>query len=351
MRSPVLKLRDFLVYLQTGKNKSKKKMNVIVTGANGQLGKEIKKIVSMGTCKNTYIFVGRDELDITNELDVNRFFSDRSIGVIINCAAYTNVEKAQTDRTASYEVNAMGPMHLAFAAEDNNAVLMHISTDYVFSYLNPLSKPLPTVTLAEDLYIPARPDDCYYGWSKLAGERHIRNAHCKYFIFRTSWLYSPNENNFVSKMFSYAQSGVNRNVVIDQIGSPTNAADLAGFLVRIIETEKHLEQPGGIFNFCNGGVASWYDIATEVYRMCGRRAEDVTPCLSSEFPSNVLRPSYSVLSYEKTQSAFGVPQRYWRDSLEDVVEELKEKAYRERMALNAENAEYDYGHNVNYEEK
>lgn len=336
-------------------------MNILVTGANGQLGKEIKKAVDAignghpdhdSSEKNYYLFATRKDLDITDESAVKEFVHKRFINVIINCAAYTNVERAQRDRDAAYNINALGPLNLALAAKEVGAVLIHISTDYVFSHGTPAKKPLPPVSFSKsayDEYLPVEMDKCYYGYSKLVGEDLIEQSGCKYLIFRTSWLYSSNEGNFVSKMFGKSESNLESNVVVDQVGSPTNAEDLAKFLVRIIEennAENRYLSKTGIYNFCNAGVASWYDLANAVYLLEGFRDKLVCPCFSSDFDSAVFRPSYSVLDFRKTKDTFNEIQKNWFGSLSYVIDEIKERRRKEKEAMEAANSEWEYGHNI-----
>ena len=307
-------------------------MNILVTGANGQLGQEIKwavDIIGNGKPdhfvgeKNYYIFTGHDELDITDEQAVLNFVKDNHISVIVNCAAYTNVEKAQTDRELAYDINAKGPMNLALAASAVGSVLIHISTDYVFG--GKRNTPLPPVSIGEDLlYFPdIDRDDCFYGYSKNIGEHLIQQTGCKYLIFRTSWLYSTHGKNFVRTMFERAWSGQNSKVVYDEVGSPTNSEDLAQFIVYIIDNntaETRYLSKTGVYNFSNNGVASWYDLAQRVYHRVPYA--EVTPCRHSEFKSSVNRPSYSVFDLSKTEAAFNYKTRYWGVAVDSVVGKL-----------------------------
>ena len=217
-------------------------MNILVTGANGQLGEEIRRAVEkIGNGKpdhyagepNYYIFTGHKELDITNEGEVTDFVKKNSINVIVNCAAYTNVDKAQTDREAAYNVNAIGPLNLALAAKGVGAVLIHISTDYVFG--GKYDSPLPPISQMNQNFVPVEGEKCYYGYSKMIGEHLIELSGCKYIIIRTSWVYSSHHKNFVETMYALRMAGRVAKVVNDQIGSPTSAKDLADFIVHIIE--------------------------------------------------------------------------------------------------------------------
>lgn len=340
-------------------------MNILVTGAKGQLGCAIRKRVErkgnghadhfVGE-KNHYIFVDIDELDITNEENVANFVKDNHINVIVNCAAYTNVEKAQKDRETAYDVNAKGPMELAFAAASVGAVLIHISTDYVFG--GQRNTPVPPVSVGSDVrnFPDVDRDDCYYGFSKNIGEELIRQTGCKYIIVRTAWLYSEFGKNFVKTMAERAVYRKNTRVVFDQTGSPTNANDLAEFILHIIENndaENRYLSKTGVYNFANKGVASWYDLARTVfsYFLDPCCVDDtISPCRSSEYPSDVIRPAYSVLDTEKTEKTFDYNIRYWVDALDSALpaisKELGERKEQEMQIFNAENTEYDYGHNV-----
>ena len=308
-------------------------MNILVTGANGQLGKEIKKTVDNyignghadhdSSEKNYYIFADRDELDITDAEAVNKYIREHFINVIINCAAYTDVNKAQTDRDTAYNVNAIGPMNLALAAKEVGAVLIHISTDYVFG--GKYNRPLRPITREDPDFVPADREKNFYGYSKLIGEELIMESGFKnYLIFRTSWLYSTEGNNFVKKMFEKAWNNKVSLVVADQVGSPTNAFNLAQFLVHIIEENsvynRFLNQYG-VYNFADNGVASWYDVAKTVYGVIGKDAM-VKYCDSGYYESPVQRPYYSVLDLQKTENNFLFGTKYWRDEVERVVREL-----------------------------
>lgn len=345
-------------------------MNILVTGANGQLGREIKKVVDgIGNGQpnhyvgdpNYYIFARREDLDISDEQAVMDFVKKNHISVIVNCAAYTDVEKAQTDRERAYDVNAKGPMNLAFAASAVGAVLIHISTDYVFGGTR--NTPVPPVSVGEDAYnFPdIDRDDCFYGYSKNIGEHLIQQVKdCRYIIIRTSWLYSEYGKNFVKTMARRALDNAATKVVYDQTGSPTYAGDLANFIVHIIEdnsAETRYLSKTGVYNFANKGVASWYDFAMEIFFYYSPKAgELVSPCRSNEFPSTVKRPAYSVLDTEKTEKTFNYRIPYWTDSLTKILfpvgDEIMRQKEEYRQSLELDNTEFDYGHNVQkYEDK
>lgn len=305
-------------------------MNILVTGANGQLGEEIKrKVKEIGNGHpdhdsseaNYYIFTDRDELDITDEKAVDKFVKENFVNVIVNCAAYTNVDKAQEDRDLAYSLNALGPLNLALAAKAVGAVLIQISTDYVFG--GTYNTPLPPIVQTDPAFVPADRDKNFYGYSKMVGEDLIQQSGCKYLIFRTSWLYSSHHKNFVKTMYNLKKKGVSPKVVYDQVGSPTSAENLADFLIWIIESntsETRYLSKQGVYNFANNGVASWYDLAMGVY---GTNSAIVNPCRSEEYPSPVKRPNYSVLDVSLTEKTFDYDIHYWRFALNNVIYELE----------------------------
>lgn len=283
-------------------------MNILVTGANGQLGMEMRN-VSAGSA-DRYIFTDVDELDITDADAVDRVVSSESADVIINCAAYTNVDKAEDDEQTAYLINHKAVEILAAAAAKQDAILIHISTDYVFDGRG---------------YIPYREDDPTsptgaYGRTKLAGEQAVIVSNCKYLIFRTAWLYSPYGKNFVKTMMKLTAEKESLNVVFDQVGTPTCAADLAALIYKVI-TDRMLDHQG-IYHFSNEGVCSWYDFAVEICHLCGN-ACDIHPCHSNEFPSKVKRPNYSVLDKTKVKNTFIVTIPYWKESLKGCIQKLK----------------------------
>lgn len=314
-------------------------MNILVTGCKGQLGQEIKRIVekngngvpnhNVGE-PNYYVFVDVDELDITNEQAVLEYVRNNHISVIVNCAAYTNVEKAQTDWDTTYNVNAIGPLNLAFAAKSVGAVLIHISTDYVFG--GQRNTPVPPVPVSTDAvnFPDIERDDCYYGYSKNIGEFLIGHAKCKYLIFRTAWLYSEYGHNFVKTMLNRASEGLDSKVVMDQTGSPTYAKDLAEFIYHIIEdcdAENRYLSKTGVYNFTNKGATSWYDFAYTIYNNYnGTGEEKVSPCMSNEFPSSVIRPNYSVLDTALTEKTFDYKIRNWQTALADAMNNIKQNS-------------------------
>lgn len=283
-------------------------MNILVTGANGQLGNEMRRKATES--KNTYFFTDIEELDITNIDAVVKFVENNTIDIVVNCAAYTNVEKAEDDEQTAMLINRDAVENLAVACKLQNALLIHISTDYVFNGKDciPLTEDKPTAPIGA------------YGRTKLAGERAIQETGCRYMIFRTAWLYSEFGNNFVKTMMRLTNERDNLNVVFDQVGTPTYAADLASTIAHIIEND--MLDKEGIYHFSNEGVCSWYDFAIEIASLAGNVC-DIKPCHSSEFPSKVERPSYSVLDKTKVKTTFGVKIPYWKESLKECMNKIK----------------------------
>ena len=267
---------------------------VLVTGANGQLGREMQRVLPSA------IFTDVAELDIT-DIEAIRKMAE-GIDVIVNCAAYTNVDKAEDEEALSDLLNNKAAENLAIAAKENNATLIHISTDYVFDGTAhiPYTEEQPTTPIG------------VYGATKLAGEQSIINTGCNHIIIRTSWLYSTHGNNFVKTMQRLTAERDTLNVIFDQIGTPTNAADLADAIGDIITNDKLNKQ--GVYHFSNEGVCSWYDFAVEIASLCSNTC-DIRPIHSYEYPSKVTRPHYSVLDKTKFKEAFGVKIPHWKQSL------------------------------------
>ncbi len=294
-------------------------MNILVTGANGQLGNEMR-IVSKGS-SDRYIFTDVEELDITNRDAVMNFVKENDIKVVVNCAAYTNVDKAEDDEVTAELINAQAVKHLAEACKSNEATLIHISTDYVFGG-NEGNTPR-----TEDE--PVNPTGAY-GRTKLHGEQAIQEVGCNYLIIRTAWLYSEFGNNFVKTMRRLSSERDKLNVVFDQIGTPTYALDLANVIMRFIEILKKENnyqlstvnfQLYGVYHFSNEGVISWYDFAKEICELSGNEC-DIQPCHSNEFPSKVKRPSYSVLDKTKIKNKLNITIPHWKESLKKCIIKL-----------------------------
>ncbi len=282
-------------------------MNILVTGANGQLGNEMQRVAK--TSSNHYIFTDVAQLDITDREAVLRAVKDNSIQVIVNCAAYTNVDKAEDDSETADLINNKAVENLAIAARENDATLIHISTDYVFkgNRCTPCREDWETDPLG------------VYGITKLAGEKSIERTGCRHIIIRTAWLYSPFGKNFVKTMQKLTAEKDSLKVVFDQVGTPTYAGDLADAITRIIETGQLGKQ--GIYHFSNEGVCSWYDFAREICELSGNTC-NIQPCHSDEFPSKVKRPHFSVLDKTKIKDTFGIEVPYWKDSLKKCIREL-----------------------------
>lgn len=275
---------------------------ILVTGANGQLGNELRRLGCISL--NNWHFTDVEELDITDRSAVDSYVAGNKIEVIVNCAAYTNVDKAESDESTAHLINCTAVEHLAQAAKDNGATLIHISTDYVFGTdgNTPRTEDMPLAPLGA------------YGRTKLAGEEAIAKSLCKAIIIRTAWLYSEFGNNFVKTMLRLTAQKESIRVVFDQVGSPTYAADLALVIFSIIEGDMY-EGNEGTYHFSDEGVCSWYDLAVETARMVRHTNCRIEPCHSSEYPSPVTRPPYSVLDKSKIKQTFGVDIPHWRESL------------------------------------
>lgn len=283
-------------------------LNILVTGANGQLGNEMRLLGA--TSKNNYIFTDVTELNITDKAAISDMVKEHRIQVIINCAAYTNVDKAEDDEATADLLNHTAARYLAEAAKEADAVLIHVSTDYVFHGDKnvPYTEDEPTSPLG------------VYGRTKLAGEQAIQQSGCRYLIFRTAWLYSSFGNNFVKTMRRLTSERDTLNVVFDQVGSPTFAGDLARAIFEVVEKEAYVGTEG-IYHYSNEGVCSWYDFAVEISNLSHTRC-DIRPCHSDEFPSKVTRPSYSVLDKTKLKKTFGIVVPHWKESLVKCIEQL-----------------------------
>lgn len=284
-------------------------MNILVTGANGQLGNEMRLLSPKS--KNNYYFTDVAELDITNKKAVQDFVADNKIDIIINCAAYTAVEKAEDEPERADLINNIAVRNLAEVAMSQNAVLVHVSTDYVFGGQGNLP------FIESDKVNPLG----VYGKTKLAGELAIEETGCKALIFRTAWLYSSFGNNFVKTMVKLTSEKESIKVVYDQVGSPTYAGDLAKVIFEIVEEEKYLWKEG-IYHFTNEGVISWYDFAIEIAKQAGNTKCKIYPCRSEEFPTKVKRPAYSVLDKAKIKKTFDIEIPYWKDSLTACMRKL-----------------------------
>ena len=297
-------------------------MNILVTGANGQLGNEMR-IVTKGS-SDKYIFTDVNQveglettyLDITDIDAIRTIVADNDIKAIVNCAAWTNVDACENDEklaALAEKLNADAPKNLAAAMKEVSGVLFHISTDYVFGQepyntpCNPNQKGTPTGV---------------YGATKKHGEENILASGCDYIILRTAWLYSEFGKNFCKTMLNLTATKPNLSVVFDQCGTPTYAYDLAAAIFEII-TERKYEGNTGIYHYSNEGVTSWYDFTQMIARISGHLECDIQPCYSSEYPSPVKRPSYSVLDKKTFKDTFGIKVPYWVDSLETCIKNIQ----------------------------
>lgn len=293
-------------------------MNILVTGANGQLGNEMRIIAKESD--DSYIFTDVNQvegvetiyLDITDFGAVRKMVVEHQVEAIVNCAAYTNVDAAETNEALAEKLNAEAPEYLAKAMKEMDGLLIQISTDYVFG---------------RELYnVPCKEDQQgtptgVYGMTKLHGEQRIIDTGCKSVIIRTAWLYSEFGKNFCKTMMALTATKPQLKVVFDQVGTPTYALDLAKAIAVILERFDGTQT--GVYHYSNEGVCSWYDFAKMIAEYNGTTDCDVQPCHSDEFPSPVTRPSYSVLDKTKIKETFGVSVPYWTDSLKICINNLK----------------------------
>ena len=276
-------------------------MNILLTGANGQLGRHFQLLSPQSG--NTWFFTDVDELDITDRQAVFAFVQQHDIQLIVNCAAYTNVDRAESDEETALRINGDAVGHMADALNAVGGSLIHFSTDYVFG------GNLNNTPCREDE--PTNPTGAY-GRTKLAGEQAA--CRCRHLIFRTSWLYSEYGKNFLLTMLRLTAEKPSLNVVFDQVGTPTYAGDLAHAVFSIVESEQYLQHEG-IFNYANEGVCSWFDFTKEIARQSGHTNCRILPCHSNEFPSPVKRPAYSVLDKTKFKATFNQDVPYWTEAL------------------------------------
>lgn len=300
-------------------------MNILVTGANGQLGNEMRLVAKES--QDNYIFTDVNQvegvdaayLDITDLQAIQQMVADNKVDVIVNCAAYTNVDAAESNEALAEKLNADAPENLAKAIKEANGLLVQISTDYVFG--------------KEPYNIPCKENQTgtptgVYGLTKLHGEQKINTVGCKHIIIRTAWLYSEFGKNFCKTMMNLTATKPQLKVVFDQTGTPTYALDLAKAIVHILadygkESKDDSYSKTGIYHYSNEGVCSWYDFTKMITEYNGTTACDVQPCHSDEFPSPVTRPAYSVLDKTKIKETFGLCIPYWTDSLKKCINNLK----------------------------
>ena len=282
-------------------------MKILITGAYGQLGNELK-VLSENYPDWEFVFTDVDSLDITDEEQVKSYVTDSNFELVINCAAYTAVDKAESDFETARKVNALAPKLLAKYSKAVGAKYIHVSTDYVF---------------AGDAHLPYKETDAVapngaYGKTKLEGEQNCQAENPETVIIRTAWLYSTFGNNFVKTMLRLGKEKEELGVVFDQVGSPTYAADLAGAILKVAESEKFVP---GIYHYSNEGVASWYDFALAIFELSGVSCK-VKPVLSENFPTPAKRPAYSVLNKAKIKGTYDLKVPYWRDSLKQCIGKL-----------------------------
>ena len=286
-------------------------MRILVTGADGQLGRCIRD--ASESSDNEYIFTDVDDIDITDREAVNLCLKVNNFDVVINCAAFTDVERAEEQEEIAYDINWKAVKYLAEAAKKYRVTLIHISTDYVFDGKG--NQPIGEGSAVAPCGA--------YGRTKLAGEKAIAESQCQAIIIRTAWLYSEYGRNFVKTMERLTREKDSINVVVDQVGSPTYARDLADAIVSIVDQGDFVGRYG-TYHFSNLGVCSWYDLAKMTAEYTGNNGCEIRPCRSSEYPSKVCRPSYSVLDKTKILDTFGLKIPYWIDSLRKCAERIKQ---------------------------
>lgn len=306
-------------------------MKILVTGANGQLGREMRIVAEELPFEFIFTDVVEAEglqtriLDITDIARLRTLVREEKVGAIVNCAAYTNVDKAETDEAFCALLNSTAPGNLATVAAETSGLLIHISTDYVFG------KEVYNTPCTEDM--TGTPTGVY-GRTKLEGEKNIKNSGCDYVIIRTAWLYSEFGRNFCKTMLSLTETKPALNVVFDQVGTPTYALDLARVIAVVL---KDYEASGaaqggvaypktGIYHYSNEGVCSWFDFTKAIAGYSGHTACRISPCHSDEFPSPVVRPAYSVLDKTKIKKVFGIEVPYWTDSLKLCLDNILKTA-------------------------
>lgn len=276
-------------------------MKILVTGANGQLGQEL--VLQLKNAKVQLFSYSKDELDITNLESVYGVTREIQPDIIINAAAYTKVDKAETERELAFSVNAYGQRNLAIAAEEIGAKICYISTDYVFDGTS--TQPYEEHSLVNPLGV--------YGNSKYAGEQLTQTLSTKYFIVRTAWVYGEYGPNFVKTMLRLAEEKTKLGVVNDQIGSPTYTVDLAAFVIELVKTDRY-----GIYHCTNSGTCSWYDFAKTIFEETGKQI-NVNPLTTEQYPTPAKRPNYSVLADTALKANGFTPMRHWREGLTDFL--------------------------------
>jgi dTDP-4-dehydrorhamnose reductase len=286
-------------------------MNILITGCNGQLGNEIQELARQNT-QHTFFFTDVAELDITDKAAIELFTTEHEIDGIVNCAAYTAVDKAESAQELCTLLNATAPGYLAEAMEKRNGWIVQISTDYVFNGTG--HKPYQETA-------EVCPNSTY-GRTKLAGEEAVMNACKRAMVIRTAWLYSCYGNNFVKTMLRLGREKEELGVIFDQIGTPTYARDLAEAIMEVIRKGV----VPGVYHFSNEGVISWYDFSKAIHRIAGIHACHVKPLHTEEYPTPAARPHYSVLDKTKIKSTYGIEIPYWEDSLQQCIKKLMQSS-------------------------
>ncbi|UZS00196.1 dTDP-4-dehydrorhamnose reductase [Chondrinema litorale] len=290
---------------------------ILVTGSNGQLGNELRLLAeNFSDCH--FIFADVEDLDITNKDSINIFFEENNIHYCINCAAYTAVDKAESDKEKAFQINTLGPELLSKACKSSDAVFIHISTDFVFEGTNNI--PYTENTNPKPVSV--------YGESKREGEVKALEYNPATVVIRTSWLYSVHGNNFVKTMIRLGKERDSLGIVFDQTGCPTYAGDLAAAILKIIENldeNKDNKSLFGLYHFSNKGVCSWFDFAYTIFKLNNINIQ-VKPITTEEYPLPAKRPAYSVMNTKKIQDTFGIEIPYWTDSLETCIKLLNQNA-------------------------
>lgn len=289
--------------------------NILVTGAYGQLGNEVR-ILSANYPEYNFLFTDVDSLDITDKNELIDFVTGNDIRYIINCAAYTAVDKAEDDAELCEKINATAVKNLGLAAAEAGAGIIHVSTDYVFdgTSCRPYTEDMPTKPCS------------VYGKTKLKGEKNLLKACPNAIIIRTAWLYSPFGNNFVKTMIKLGSERETLNVIFDQVGTPTYALDLADAILKAMDQTIDTDhEKGGVYHFSNEGVCSWYDFTIKIHEIAGIKTCKVNPIETKDYPTKAARPHYSVLNKSKIKQTFNISIPHWEESLKNCIKELSEQ--------------------------
>jgi dTDP-4-dehydrorhamnose reductase len=284
------------------------KNTILVTGANGQLGSELRQL-SLKYPNHNYLFASKEQLAIENINSLNKFFEKQQVNYCINCAAYTAVDKAETEKEKAFLINADAAGFLASTCNDHQTKLIHISTDYVYDGTS------KQALKEEDAVAPLN----VYGWSKLKGEEFVFNHSSSALIIRTSWVYSVYGNNFVKTMLRLFKEKESINVVNDQYGCPTYAADLAAIIMKCIEGIEDKKEYNGIVNYCNSSVTTWFDFALAIKEFINSNCK-IFPIPTSQYPTPAKRPQYSVLDTSRVKNLLNIDIPYWKESLHKCLE-------------------------------